>query len=79
MDINISGTKTISYLQQKPVNRHTCNIEYSTTSDSYYKEKVFPDGKCLYSTITDVAQSIICTTIKPKNFNHTKCDFFCDE
>ena len=61
---------------------NTCNISYSTTSATHYKEKLFSDGRFLHATIKDADQCISCTPIKPNNFIHIKCGlgfFYCPE
>ena len=55
IDFKIFRTKIVKDLQHKSVGRHTRNITYSTKSAAQYKEKLFPDGGCLYATIKDTA------------------------
>ena len=59
---------------------HTCNSLFSTKIDANYKDKVFPDGECLHTTIKDAVECITCLPIKPKNMIRIKCALgFCDE
>ena len=78
--LNISRTRIVTDLQHKYVGIYTQNSLFSTTSDSYYNNKVFIDGECLHATIKDAAQCITCLPIKANNIINIKCDLgFCDE
>ena len=78
--LNRFRTNIVTYLQDKYVGIQTYNSSYSTKSDSYYKQKVFPDGECLHATIKDVSQCISCTPINPNNSIQMNCDLgFCDK
>ena len=73
IDLNIFRTRLVTYLQQNYVGRHTCNSLFITTSAAHYKDKLFPDGKCLHATIKYSDRCITCIPIKPKNMIHIKC------
>ena len=55
-DLNRFRTIIVIYLQQKFIRIHTSNSLFSTTSAAYYKDKLFPDGEFLNTTIKDVDQ-----------------------
>ena len=67
IDLNISRTRIVTYLQHKYVGRHTRNILFSSTSAAHYKDKLFPYGEYLHATMKDSAQCITCLPIKPNN------------
>ena len=80
IDLNISRTRLVTYLQQKSVGIHIRNILFITASAAHYKDKVFPDGEFLHATIKYAAHCITCVHIKPNNMIHIRCDLgFCDE
>ena len=65
--LNIFRTIIVTYLQQKYVGIHMHNILFNTTSDSYYKDILFPDGEFLLVTIKDSVQCIAYIPIQPNN------------
>ena len=70
----------VTVLQKNCVRVHTHNSSFITTSSAHYKDKVFPDGEFLHSSIKDAAQCITSTPIKPNNITRLKCDLgFLDE
>ena len=64
IDLNRFRTRLVTFLQQKFLIRHTCNILFSTTSSAHYQDKLFPDNGYLHATIKDVAHCNACLTIK---------------
>ena len=75
IDLNISRTRLVTYLQHNSVVIHTRNSLFSIKSAANYKDKVSPDGECLHSD-----HCITCITIKLKNMININCDLvFHDE
>ena len=75
IDLNRFRTRLVTNLQHKSIRRKN-NSLFSTTSTEHNKNKVFPDGECLYASIKYAAQCITCITIKSSNMINIKYDCF---